>query len=426
MRSKGAVNLLRRAGAIIRRTGFTPRRMGHSLAAYVRLLGRYQAHATFPVTAMALHRHPGALRHLLAQAPAVELAIHGYRHTDLATLSDAEQAAEVERAAALFRAESIPFVGFRAPYLRWDDSLLAALGEAGFWYDSSRSVLWPVIDETALDDGRRASLRLLLDYCRPQPAEAFPALPLWFDDLLEIPVSLPDDEMLVERLRLDEGQMAAIWTAALEQCHARGELFVLQLHPERFPLCAGALERVLERARELSPPVWLATLRDVAVWWREKRDLHLDLTPLGEGRWAVKGEGPERGALLVRGAALEAESLPWDEKYRMVAQRQCALRAESRPCIGVSPAAPLELVDFLSDQGYLVEVSDRSEGYTVYLDRATFSPEDMLPLLRGIEAASGPLVRWARWPGGAGSALAVTGDVDALTMWDYALRPFEG
>ena len=41
-----------------------------------------------------------------------------------------------------------------------------------------------------------------------------------------------------------------------------------------------------------------------------------------------------------------------------------------------------------------------------------------------LETGRFPLLRLGRWPGGAKSALAVTGDVDALTIWDYALRFF--
>ncbi|MDH7485899.1 MAG: polysaccharide deacetylase family protein [Anaerolineae bacterium] len=427
IRSKGPANLLRRAWAIVSRTGLRPRRMRQALAGFAELLGRYNARATFPVTAAALGRHPAVLRDLLRCAPAVELAVHGHRHTDLAALSDAEQAAEIGQAMALFRANGIPFVGFRAPYLRWNDRLLAALEGAGLWYDSSQCLLWPVIDEDALAPEQREGLQLLCDFCQPRPAEAFPALPFWINNLLEIPVSLPDDELLVERLRLRDGtRLAAVWGAALELCHRRGELFVLQLHPERFPLCAGALEALLQRARGLRPSVWLASLRDVTVWWREKRALHVELTPRGAEEWEVVAEGPGRGVLLVRGTAGEVESTPWGQGYRMVSQRRFTLRAEDRPCVGISSAAPLELLQFLADQGYVLEVSDRAAGYSVYLDRDAFSPPDMLPLLEEIEAAPGPLVRWARWPGGAGSALAITGDVDALTVWDYLVRPFEG
>ena len=426
IRSKGLANLLRRGWAIVNRTGFTPRRMQRALTGFADLLSRYDARATFPVTAAALHRHPAVLRQLLARAPVVELAVHGHHHSDLSLLPESEQAAEIEQAVALFRANGIPFAGFRAPYLRWNDSLLAALDAAGLWYDSSQCVLWPVIDDGALAADQRECVQLLCDFCQPRPAETFPALPFWINGLLEIPVSFPDDEMLVERLRLRDGeQMAAVWTAALEQCHARGELFVLQLHPERFPLCAGALETLLQRARALRPPVWLASLRDVTVWWREKRALRVDLTPRGAGCWEVIAEGAARGMLLVRGAEVDAESSPWSRGYRMVSERRFALRADSRPCVGISSAAPLELLQFLADQGYVVEVSDRAAGYSVYLDRGTFSQHDVLPLLAQIESTPDPLVRWARWPGGAGSALAVTGDVDALTVWDYLVRPFE-
>ena len=401
--------------------------MQQALAAYVELLSHHEARATFPVTATALRRHPAVWRDLLRRAPAVELAIHGHVHTDLSLLSAEQQAAEVEQAVALFRANGIPFVGFRAPYLRWNDHLLAALERAGLWYDSSQCLLWPVIDEDALATGQREGLQLLCDFCQPRPAEAFPALPFWINNLLEIPVSLPDDELLVERLRLKDGaRLAAIWGAALELCHRRGELFVLQLHPERFPLCAGALEALLRRARGLRPPVWLASLREVTLWWREKRALRVELTPCGEGEWEVSAEGPARGVLLVRGGRVDVESSPWREGYRLVCARYFRLLAGERPCLGVSPAAPLEMLQFLADQGYVLEVSDRAVGYSVYLDRDAFSPPDMLPLLEEIEAAPGPLVRWARWPGGAGSALAITGDVDALTVWDYAIRPFEG
>jgi len=400
--------------------------MRRSLTAYVELVSRYDAQVTFPVTAVALHRHPSLLRPLLARSLTVELAVHGHRHADLSALPDEMQAAEIERAMALFRAEGIPFVGFRAPYLRWNDALLAALNAAGFWYDSSVSILWPVIDEASLSAAQRTGLQLLLDHCHPQLAERFPALPFWINGLLEIPVSLPDDEMLVERLRLKgAAPLATIWRAMLERCHARGELLVLQLHPERFPLCARALERLLKRAQELHPPVWLASLRDITLWWREKRALRVDVMPLDGKRWEVTVEGPVRGTPLVRGAEIETDSVPWGHGYRLVPHRRFRLRADGHPCVGISSAAPLELVQFLGDQGYVVEVSDCPEGYTVYVDRRTFSLADALPLLAEIEATSGPMVRLGRWPQGAGSALAITGDVDALTVWDYLIRPFE-
>ena len=281
IRSKGPLNIVRRGRAIVSRVGLTADRMARSLAAFVDVLAAYDACATFPVTALTLRRHPSVLRSLLESPARVELAVHGYRHSDMSLLAPPAQAAELAAAANIFHRERIPFTGFRAPYLRWNASLLTALRDAGYAYDSSQSILWPVLDREAPGEGppgdsdshARAYLQRLLEFCRPHAAGTFPSLPFWADGLLEIPVSFPDDEMLIERLRIyDPARIAAIWIAALEQCHARGELFVLQLHPERLPLCAEALAAVLERARALRPAVWLATLGDVAAWWQAHGD----------------------------------------------------------------------------------------------------------------------------------------------------------
>jgi len=45
-------------------------------------------------------------------------------------------------------------------------------------------------------------------------------------------------------------------------------------------------------------------------------------------------------------------------------------------------------------------------------------------LIEHIEASTGPLIRYWRWPEGARSPMCVTGDVDALTLLDYAARLF--
>ncbi len=201
------------------------------------------------------------LRKLLHGHAAIELAVHGCRHVDHRLLRPADLAGELARARRIFAAADIPFSGFRAPYLRWNDGLLTALHDAGFRYDSSRSVLWPVVDRAALSPAQAARMDILLDFCRPQPVATHPSLPVWAGDMVEIPVSFPDDEMMVERLGLtNAAAQAALWQAILTQSHARGELFVLQLHPERFFLCVDALAEVLAQARSLQPAVWLASL----------------------------------------------------------------------------------------------------------------------------------------------------------------------
>jgi hypothetical protein len=45
-------------------------------------------------------------------------------------------------------------------------------------------------------------------------------------------------------------------------------------------------------------------------------------------------------------------------------------------------------------------------------------------LIEVIESSPSPLVRYGRWPHGAKSALCVSGDLDALTLFDYVTRFF--
>lgn len=439
IRSKGPSGILHSSRALLGIFGLTAGPMTRALMGFSEMVRRHRARATFPITASVLDRHAGLLRSVIGDA--IELAVHGYRHLDHSLWPEEQQSAEVARARQAFRRHGLRPGGFRAPYLRWNRALLAALSAAGFTYDSSDSLLWPVVDSGDLEPSRRAALQTLLDFCRPRAAERAPSLPYWVDGLtpgdpgpddiplLEIPVSFPDDEMLVERLRWrDPGRIAAVWLAVAEMSHARGELFVLQLHPGRFPLCGGALERVLTWAAGQRPCVWIASLGEVADWWREKRTAQVKITPVEANEWQVTVEAPSRAVLLVRGEGTEALGAAWGAGYRRVPGRSCRLRAPRRPWVGLGPGAPTALAAFLRDQGYLVETSEQAGECAIYLPWTPekgfdpTAPDQAAAVLQQVESAPGPLIRLGRWPDGAQSALAISGDIDALTIWDYSLR----
>ena len=88
----------------------------------------------------------------------------------------------------------------------------------------------------------------------------------------------------------------------------------------------------------------------------------------------------------------------------------------------MSPASSPYLLSFLRQQGYIVERAENAGSHSFYLDRPQFGLEDERALLSLIEQGDFPLVRLGRWPNGAQSALCVTGDIDALSVWDYGLR----
>ncbi len=93
-----------------------------------------------------------------------------------------------------------------------------------------------------------------------------------------------------------------------------------------------------------------------------------------------------------------------------------------KPWIGLPPQRPEPLELFLRHQGFLTEISTEPAQFSYYFDQTTFKPEDERTLLLALEDKNKPLLRLGRWPGGAQAALAVTGDVDAFTIWDYGMR----
>jgi hypothetical protein len=94
-----------------------------------------------------------------------------------------------------------------------------------------------------------------------------------------------------------------------------------------------------------------------------------------------------------------------------------------KPVAGVEPGAPASLLHFLAEEGVPYEVSRDAGRYGLYVQAGAGVDEPAL--LEKIERGSGPLVRLARWPSGARSALAITGDVDAITIQDFAHRLWE-
>ncbi len=77
----------------------------------------------------------------------------------------------------------------------------------------------------------------------------------------------------------------------------------------------------------------------------------------------------------------------------------------------------------MHEQGYILETGEQAMRCGLYLDSATLAGiPSGVELVSHIEAAQAPLVRYWRWPDAAKSALCVTGDLDSLSLLDYASR----
>ncbi|MEM1181404.1 MAG: polysaccharide deacetylase family protein [Acidobacteriota bacterium] len=255
--SRGWLRGVHRASLILRRFGLGTRRMVGNLRAMHDVLEAHDASATLFVPATVLRDHRRVLAPFL-DSTRIEWGVHSDYHTDLSRMEPYEQASHLENAVRLFEQAGVPFTGFRAPYLKTNGHTARLLeGCGGFVYDSSPCVLWDeVYPSSAPSSG------FVREFYRPWLHSEAPAAVDASAELVRIPVSLPDDDILVDRDRLAPSAVFETWRAALDAAHAAGEIFVLQLHPERGRELAKVLDALLDRAREHS--MWVTTLAEVA------------------------------------------------------------------------------------------------------------------------------------------------------------------
>jgi peptidoglycan/xylan/chitin deacetylase (PgdA/CDA1 family) len=424
-KSRGSKNLLLRIIAILCRFGLTAKKFQGSLERYAAVTRSHGSIPTFAITAVVLRRHPEIIRELSEQG--AEFAVHGYIHVDYRAISLKEQTRHFKNAIDVFRGCHVPFNGFRAPFLRINGTTPKVLDNLGFLYDSSHIICWDVLDSTQYSKQAWREYNRLLSFYMPRKAEEYLALPKFINSFIEIPVSIPDDEAIVDRLGVkDKKEISRIWLDILQRTYTRGELFTVQLHPERISLCENALLDILEQANQLTPPIWVATLREITEWWRDREKFTLEIDLRSDRKYNVKAACSERATLLLKNCKANVPSTEWANGYRTISARNFILESPVRPVIGVSLGSSPAALEFLRTEGFVVEESNQPDHYGLYLnDLAKFEEADEKPLSEKIERLEAPLVRYWRWPDQARSAVSITGDIDSITLADFVLRVFE-
>ena len=413
---KGVFGVLARAGAITQRYGLSGSKMDTAFVQLIRVLNEFDCSATLPVTARPLSRNLSSVHRLQSQG--IELAVHGNTHVDYSQLSYEQQVEQIYHANQIFKQSGIPVSGFRCPYLRWNMDTLKVLSESGFQYDSSQALAWNVVSGKGTEDYHR-----VLEFYHAQMAEEYLSLPRMVNNLVRIPYCLPDDEALIERLKLEnKTEITDIWLAMLDQIYSAGELFSLGIHPERTFQCKDALRAVLAKARSLSPIVWIARLDEVVAWYRSLGDVNFTTYSQNKGGTHICINAPSRATLLARYIDIQGPKKIWTQGYDQILINEFDIDCEHHPWIGLAPDCSVSLKSFLQHQGFLVEVSSNPTAFSYYFLQKNFDNKDERPLLAELESGNRPLLRIGRWPSGAQAALAITGDVDAFNLVDYGLR----
>jgi peptidoglycan/xylan/chitin deacetylase (PgdA/CDA1 family) len=408
--SRGPRNAITRLPTIVGRFGVTPYKSEHNLDRLLEITDKYSVKPTLPVTAATASRHPDVVRRL--EDRGVEIAAHGLVHNDYASLSREEQFDQVGQAREELESLGFKIRGWRCPYSRWNSDTLDALRANGFEYDATPVYEWPAFQEEniRMSPDEQADYQRLCRLFNVRDARTRAVLPTGIDSLVQIPMSIPQDEDMVDRLHLDGETMSRVWRRMLHDSHSRRELFVICLHPERASLCAEPLEATLDKARSLGD-VWIPTLIEVAIWWQERGTTKVEVDSSDQpGSWNVKVCGPERvvtrcGAHAVKGSGTASVEQP------------------RKPVIASGSQWPEETITRVREAGYVVE--RKPEGnvqYALHLQDVAELSDQADAVLRNVEKHEGSLVRLQPWPSGARSCLSITGDIDALTLVDFAMR----
>lgn len=417
---QSVIKLFVRILRILRRYGVSYKKMELNLNLYLSILQKKNVIPTFPITADALDKHPKLIKRLYHNG--VEFAVHGYKHVDHSRLSRKALLRHIEKAIKIFEKHDIPFSGFRFPYLKYNKNFFYAYKNSYFKWSSNHTILWNVKKNFKMSNKNWQAYQTMLKQYNYERSDHCISLPRFLNNVLEIPVSLPDDDLLVDRMGLsNEKLIAEIWKDILSQAYSRGELFTLQLHPERISYCKGALETLIKISKASRPKIWIASLKEICDWWSEKNGFSFKLKQKNRHQYEVEVNCPPRNTLLVRSPQLKNDK--FFNGYRIIKDNKFTVNSQKRPVVGIPNKTSKKFRNFLRNEGIIFEESEERENYSIYLDTFNdFSTEDEIKVLGLIHSTKYPFIRFWRWPNGNKSALSITGDIDALTSIDFFYR----
>jgi hypothetical protein len=200
------------------------------------------------------------------RASGFEVGVHGLHHDgrDVASLRTLKKRLPRMRAYA----ERWQAVGFRSPGTLRSWELMPLLG---FDYDSSYTDTAPF---------------------EPQPGGCCSWHPYMIDDLVELPITLPQDHTLFELLGHLDG---AVWLDKTRFLRDQGGMALILTHPDYIgnPRLLASYANFLDEFSD-DETAWRALPREVSAWWRRRAATTLRQVA---GRWEI--DGPARAEARV-------------------------------------------------------------------------------------------------------------------------------
>lgn len=411
VKSKGTANLFSRLIMIIRRFGFTSKKSKKALETFVSIASKHKCVPSLFVTGDLLNHNRSYFQALSSNG--VSIGLHGYHHVDHTLLSKSTQYAQIRHALHKFACSNIKIRGFRSPYLRFNSGTVdAALRNGLNW--TSNVVMYFYPEPYVKECDMHCANRLVESFYTPKSIRDLPSLPFYFDGALEIPVSLPDDELLIDRFKItNTRQLADVWLWMLDFTRKNGELLNLIFHPERLSFYKEALDIVLGRARKYND-VWITSINDIATWWENRSSFTVETEKRGLNHFQITPTCNGQAALFLQYPGGKCECV--NDTHTI-----CSVETDYDPVIEIPHGYEGPIVKWLKNEGFLLKVDVDPNACAFSLNEAT-SATTARQATSFTHQSKGPLLRYGRWPRGYTSALAITTDVDAMSLLDFFRR----
>jgi peptidoglycan/xylan/chitin deacetylase (PgdA/CDA1 family) len=419
LRSKGLSGVVPRLKMLLDRFDLSGKKMKAAVAEINRLGAEHDFKPAMIVPAVVLQRHKSLLSY--ASGSHLEFAIHGYTHKNHRPWSLEKQQEEIEKGKAVFDRLGMPYCGFRAPYLSSNADTNKALESCGMLWNSDQGIMWSNNEQLPRNSYSTSEAVEILYH--PDDAAKTLAMPRSHGQMVCIPLVLPDDEILIDRMGIkDSDRLTGIWLDILEQTYARGDLFVLQLHPERFIFCGKPMDALLNHITNSNMRVWITDMCEITKWWKERSAFQFEITKQPDDRCAIRCECSDRAVVLVRNSPDTAP--PFHNGYQRVSGKHFTLAIQGgKPCIGISPRCTPALLAFIEALGFAYEMAEADSGYSVFFgEHEVYASDKEIDILSRIERSDQPLLRYWLWPDGCQSAFATSHDLDCVTLADFMYR----
>lgn len=407
---------------IYKRYGLNASYFSAILNDFSNLLNQYGIKATLPVTALVFNKNQSLFKRI---NPNVEFAVHGLRHVDYTHLDHSVVRQHLETAARIFNHHGVWNPGFRFPYLGRNDKLINLVSELDFRWDSSEIIDYGIVDQEYSHSKHWKAYQRLLKYYKPSHIDSTPGIPYTKEGLLEIPVSLPDDDILVDQFHCrDSTKLSNIWIQMLKMTIERNSHLVLQIHPERFSLYKNALTKFFNKLTQYSD-IWVASLNEIADWYTERKQSQIHIQKVANSRYHVNFQVSPRSQILIRNLESTKQNLSlWGSTP--VSKKSIELYSPKQPIIGAHPETSESILSFLNDEGLPYIISKDKQSFSFFINSKTkMTASNKKSLLSEIEKTRTPLIRLWRWPKKYRCAVSITGDIDCVSFWDFFTRFYE-